>query len=219
METRCFGLEFAAHCIVLQVVYRIPNTSILTFCNEFCNSLEEEILSFRGELHLLGDFTIHMDDLKNADTILFNDLLDSFNLVNKVNFPSHKLQHTLDLAIINREYSYLNRVSKGHMLFDHKYIHCDLTFTKPLPLTKSVHYRKLKAINHSDFKVNLTESLNISEDSSLYDMVTSYNKTLITILDNHAPVNEKTCNITHTQPWFNDKICNEIRLRRKKEQV
>ena len=107
METRCFGLEFVAHWIVLQVGYRIPNTSILTFCNEYCDSPEAEILSFRGELLLLGNFNIHMDDLENTDTILFNDLLDTFNLVNMVNFPSHKLQHTLDLATVDSEYSYL----------------------------------------------------------------------------------------------------------------
>ena len=136
-ETRCLGLEFVAHWIVFQVVYRIPNTSsILTFCNEFCNGLEAEILSFRGELFLPGDFNIHMDDLENTDTILFSNLLDSFNLVNKFNFPSHKLQHTLDLAINDSEYSYLSKVSRGHMLSGHNFIHCDLTITKPPPPTK-----------------------------------------------------------------------------------
>ena len=175
METRCFGLEFVGHLFVLYMMYRILNTSILTFCNEFCNSLEAEILSFRWELLLLCDFSIHMDDLQNSDTILFNDLLDSFNLVKKVNFPSHKLQHTLDLAIIDSEYSYLSKASRGCMLSDHNFIHCDLTITKPLPMTKSVHYRKLKAIDHHDFIVNLIESLNISEESSLNDMAASYN--------------------------------------------
>ena len=160
-----------------------------------------------------------MDDLENTDTILFSDLLNSFNLVNEVNFPSHKLQHTLDLAIIDSEYSYLSKVSRGHMLSDHSFIHCDLSITKPLPLTKSVHCRKLKAIDHSHFKVNLIESLNMSVHSSLYDMVASYNKTLSTILDNNAPVKEKTWKITHAQPWLNVKICNEIRLRRKKNQA
>ena len=92
-----------------------------------------------------------MDDLENTATVFFSDLLDSFNLVNKVNFPSHKLQHTLDLAIIDSDYSYLSKVSRGHMLSDHKFIHCDLTITKSLPPTKSVHYRKLKAIDHSNF--------------------------------------------------------------------
>ena len=158
-----------------------------------------------------------MDDLENTDTILFSDLLDSFNLVNMVNFPSHKLQHTLDLAIIDSEYSYLSKVSRGHMLSDHHFIPFDLTITKQLPPTKSVHYKKLKAIDHSDFKVNLIESLNISEDGSLYDMVASYNKMQSTILDKDAPVKGKTCRITHTQPWFSDKIHNEIRLRKKKE--
>ena len=172
--------------------------------------LEAKILSFRGELPLFGDFNICMDDLQNTDTVLFNDLLDSFNLVNKINFPSHNLQHTLDLAIVNSEYSYLSKVSRGHMLSNHRFIHCDLSITKPLPLTKSVHYRKLKAIDHSDFKVNLIESVNISEDSSLYGMAAYYSKTLSTILDTHAPVKQKICKITHTQPWFNDKICNEI---------
>ena len=53
----------------LYTVYRIPNTSILTFCNEMANGLENNIVSDRRETILIGDFNIHMDSPVDPDTI------------------------------------------------------------------------------------------------------------------------------------------------------
>ena len=48
-------------------------------------------------------------------------------------------------------------------------------------------------------------------------MVNSYNLNLWTILDKHAPVKTKTVRTEHRQPWYNDMIWDQIKLRRLKE--
>ena len=73
----------------LNTVYRIPNTSVLTLCNEMANVLENNIVSDRGETVLIGNFNIHMDDPEDLDTITFIDFLDSLDLINLVNFRTH----------------------------------------------------------------------------------------------------------------------------------
>ena len=49
------------------------------------------------------------------------------------------------------------------------------------------------------------------------DKVEGYNIELKGVLDKHAPEKTKIVKITHQNPWFNDKIKEEIRVRRKKE--
>ena len=51
----------------------------------------------------------------------------------------------------------------------------------------------------------------------LDQQVDHYNNTLKEILDRHAPEQTKTLRISHQQPWFMDKIKQEIVLRRTKE--
>ena len=59
----------------------------------------------------------------------------------------------------------------------------------------------------------------IQHQNSLADIVERYNTELKGVLDKHAPVKPKTVKITHQNPWFNNKIKEEIRLRRKKEKA
>ena len=39
------------------------------------------------------------------------------------------------------------------------------------------------------------------------------------IMDKHAPIKTKKIKIKHHQPWFNDRLKSEIKLRRWKEKV
>ena len=99
MELQHLSVKVKSLVLSLYTVYRSPNTSIQTFCNEMSNVLENNIGSHRGETILIGDFNVHMDDLEDPDTIIFNDFLDSLNLINLVNFGTHTSNHTLDLVI------------------------------------------------------------------------------------------------------------------------
>ena len=47
----------------------------------------------------------------------------------------------------------------------------------------------------------------------------AYNRTLTNIMDDLAPEKTKALKVNHRQPWFNDKILQEVKLRRWKERV
>jgi hypothetical protein len=48
---------------------------------------------------IIGDFNLHVDDSENSYATQFLSLLDSCNLTQLVNFPTHRCGHTLDLII------------------------------------------------------------------------------------------------------------------------
>ena len=88
-------------------IYRPPpskanqmNSSL--FFEEFC-TLAEELVVSPGNLLIVGDFNYHIDNISKSDTIKFNKILESFNLQQHVNGPTHKKGHTLDLIITRAE--------------------------------------------------------------------------------------------------------------------
>ena len=123
MELLHLSVKVKSLVLSLYTVYRIPNTSVLTFCNEMTNILENNIVSDRGETFLIDDFNIHMDDPDDLDTITFNDFLDSLDLINLVNFGTHTSNHTLDLEIQSNSFKVNSKTVQGHFLLDHAFIH------------------------------------------------------------------------------------------------
>ena len=91
MEYHDYKVCFKSLTLNLYVIYRFPNTSILTFCTELATILVRNILDTTGKLVLLGDFNIHMEVVDDTDMITFNDFLDSFNLENLVHFFSREV--------------------------------------------------------------------------------------------------------------------------------
>ena len=55
------------------------------------------------------------------------------------------------------------------------------------------------------------------QDNTVEDLVTSYNLNLREILEKQAPRKECKLHLCHSQPWFTDKIKDEIRVRHMKE--
>ena len=48
---------------------------------------------------IVGDFNIHVDKPNDSEASDFNSLLFSFGLVQRIDFPTHRNGHTLDLVI------------------------------------------------------------------------------------------------------------------------
>ena len=49
--------------------------SVITFCGELAEALEQDITDNTKQLVMIGDFNIHMDSRDNSDTIIFNAFL------------------------------------------------------------------------------------------------------------------------------------------------
>ena len=74
----------------------------------------------KEQILIAGDFTIHVDDIKNVDAVTFLDVLESFLL------QQHVLGHTLDLVI--SRYSELKAPPvTDFFVSDHTSLMCNLT--------------------------------------------------------------------------------------------
>ena len=49
------------------------------------------------------DFNFHVEDVKDMENLGFQDLLQSFGLIQHVDCPAHQSGHTLDLIIAKEE--------------------------------------------------------------------------------------------------------------------
>ncbi|XP_031555366.1 uncharacterized protein LOC116292226 [Actinia tenebrosa] len=91
-------------------------------------------------------------------------------------------------------------------------------FCKAKSTTKTVSYRKLKSIDLEALKDYLRASkLIVQTPSQLNDLVSSYNKTLSSLLDKHAPLLIRSVVIRHRVPWLTDEIRAIKRQRRRAE--
>ena len=97
----------------------------------------------KSNIMKIGDFNINMKITANPDTITFSDFLDSFNLQNHVNIPTHIAKHHLDLCITERDSGLFQSISKGHLISGHNFIHAKLRAPKPYVSPKRILYRKL----------------------------------------------------------------------------
>jgi exonuclease III len=99
-------LTFQNIMIGLLIICRPPPSpknqhTFMHFKYEFTSLLDRICLS-TGHQIILGDFNIHMDNNENSHCIQFNNILNSFGLLQHVNQPTQIYGHTLDL-IISRE--------------------------------------------------------------------------------------------------------------------
>ena len=104
MESTCFSVNTGNRIVNLIAIYRLPDFNVLEFCNEFTNLLENHINS-SGQPLLLGDFNITINKLIDTERATSLDILDSFNLINRVDKPTHRLSTTLDLIIHDADHS------------------------------------------------------------------------------------------------------------------
>ena len=102
METHLITLKLQSINLSIRLVYRLPQVSVLNFCNEFLDMIERDFNVTKDKSILIGEFNIHMDTASESDVIISKDLLDSLNMENRILFLTHKSQHTLDLIIEDR---------------------------------------------------------------------------------------------------------------------
>ena len=116
----------------LYVIYRLLSNSVIVLCNELFVIIEQEINKTFNILYI-SNINIHMDNPHHPDTIIFHDLLESFNLTNLITEATDKsLHHTLNLIITDKSSNITLKPELGHMLSDHSFIHCNLNMAKPM---------------------------------------------------------------------------------------
>ncbi len=183
------------------IIYRPPPSAknkltAKTFIDEFTTFLVS-LAVHPGNIIMCGDFNVHMDVQDDPLARRLGDIIESFGLKQHVTGSTHKAGHTLDLLISRAESDLVESCAISDPgISDHSAINFNLRLPGPPHLTKTITFRKINSINHSAFSDSLTSSpttLTISEN--INDIVLSYNSTLISALDLHAPIRTKTVTV------------------------
>ena len=148
MELHEILVNFKGFPCNIYTVYCIPNTSVIQFCSQLSDLLEHNISQDCGNLLIIGDFNIHMDDVNHPDTITFTDFLQSFGLVNTVGFQTHKSKHILYLLITDN-LIIIKLTMPGYFFSDHQFIEAtlhlkDLTPTKENSLQENQSHQSIR---------------------------------------------------------------------------
>ena len=184
--------------------------------NDFIEEFEDylsNMMSKPGTPILVGDYNFHVEKPEvEKEAGLFLRTLDSYQLTQMVNGPTHEREGTLDLVISsdktiikNIEIQEEHRGASDHypIMFD---IHC-------VPLYKNtkinITTRNWKNLDVSEFKENLLACDFIrspDETLTLEELVDGYSKTLSAILNKICPEEHKTVRPRPLQAWFNDEL-------------
>ena len=205
-----------SRCLDLVTMYRPPRTM---FFDEFTPFLEDKVTS-SGDLLLVGDLNIHLDIKEDNETRKFNDLLDSCNISQHVDKPTHIHGHTLDVIMSRDADNIIQQVQVGDMISDHHLLLCNIHHPKPHLEQKVITTRKLRSIDLPSFRQDIAKKLAVNEeDSTVSDLLALYENHLTTVLENHAPAKEKSVIVRPQQPWFSDELHQAKSEKRKAERL
>ena len=187
-------------------IYRPPSSSTLTFFEQF-QSLLEDIHHTTENLVIVGDFNFHIEST-SSNSKTFNSLIDSFDLTQKVNFPTHIYGHTLDLLLTKSNNDHILNVHTTDAFSDHFSITCTLHLPTPRSQIKAtVSFRKYHKINKEKMKTDLIASDLISDPSNDADtLYKQYHTTLTTLINKHAPLHTKHTKAKYIPGWVNEAV-------------
>ena len=207
----------------LFILYRPPYSkkNKLTTCMFFADfsSMLEVINNIPGRVMLAGDFNIHVDDCTDRDAITMLNMLCSVGLKQHVDVPTHKNGHTLDLLITRETDDLISDISVHHDLpSDHVATACHLDMSRPEPVRHETRFRKLREIDFSQFRKDISSSSLVSNPASdLGALVEQYDSVLSELLDIHAPTVTRSITLRPHAPWYDEALREQKRAKRRSE--
>ena len=114
-------------------IYHPPpsnDTTNTMFIDEITELLEGRIGKY-NKMVILGDLSMHIDDLTSAKSYIFNDTMHAFGFKQHVTSPTHKCGHILDLVYseVNSELN-LHDCKIHEFISDHTLVTIDTTLNK-----------------------------------------------------------------------------------------
>ena len=217
-------LKVYSKTYTLVVIYRSEPVAnhwytMSNFFKEF-NQVLSHYNNARHEVILTGDFNIHVNKPNDPKAKKLLAILDTFNLIQHIQEPTHNCGNTLDLLITQKN-TKLKDFTVSTQLSDHNNIIFTLDVKKPEPIRKLVTNRQIKNIDITSFKNDIKQlfSFNIESSSSpqvLNNLVDTFNSSA-DVLDKHAPLITRQVTIRDPTPWTTHEIRPEKQKRRKLE--
>ena len=175
--------------------------------------------SINSSYHIFGDFNIHVD-VPGGDGYKFMTFLDSCDLKQFVNQPTHLHGHTLDLILSPSDQDTIVDVKIGDFVSDHALVKCSIILSHQAVHTPNkVQYRRYHRINMSNFRSELKNTSFVkSPADSVVDLYDQYVHDLADVLDKHAPLISRLKKKDSTD-WVSDSYRLAKSLRRQFERT
>ena len=192
--------------VIIFAIYRTGPIST-EFFNEL-TSLFELLVAYSCPIIMTGDVNIHLDVSDDRDTQQFNDILDSFGLIQSVRGSTHLNGRTLDVVVSRSDLPPpIVQVGLPGEFSDHSLLVFQLPIPRPPPSFISVSTRSWKDFDEGKFRDELLASplcspSILSSELSVDELQDIYDSTLAALVDRHAP--RRTTRRRHqpTTPWF-----------------
>ena len=211
-------LECGRSSLNILNIYRPPGPA-----SSFFSELQDVLFymaSLPQDLIVMGDFNLHIESL-SPDVRQLTCILESFDLNQHVNFPTHIHGHSLDVMIFSKGCDVLS-ITPSDAISDHFSVIADLKIPTDHSHTtpQTITYRKLKAINMEAFKADIkTSDLINNPKSNATELAQQYDSVLTSLINLHAPLVTKTISPKPPNPWMTPAILASKRHRRYLERV
>ena len=206
--------------ITAVTLYRPPGHVSQQFLTEFTELLETISLS-KDRVLVCGDFNIHVDNPTDTSVQKFMTILNEFGLSQHTQAPTHTSGHTLDLVITRSNDDLLRNTPTASQLFsDHFAIEFQCNLDYVCESARVISFRKIKKIDVKAFESDISDLS--KDDFSSMDtetLLNLYDSTLISALDKHAPLTQKTIKSRVFKPWLDEEVLAERRKRRQLERI
>ena len=184
-ESLTAKVSFSSHCLFLSVIYRPPNTG--NFICELTSHLYF-LYSLSSNFILAGDF--NTPNCTSHDNPL-GALLCELELIQHIDFPTHRLGNILDLIITPKPNSHLiQEIGRKTFDSDHYLILCSLNLAPP-PLPPCIVISRFfenfdDAVFEKDLRHIHNTLINLS-DVSVEEFLTTMNYSFQSLIDHHVP--------------------------------
>ena len=193
---------------ILAILYRPPNTNVITFLEEL-DGLLSFLYTSNKKIVLVGDVNIHLET-SNSNAVAYHDLLESYSLLNLTTKPTHTGGHVLNTVVACRGDVILIDTTDV-CLSDHYLVTYAIKKTmNDLPKKKSQQsaytFRDFKSVDREAFTTSLGQSLtphNIAELDTDEASI-AIQAAVVTILDKLAPEQKRTSSLKKQRygiPW------------------
>ena len=208
--------------VIFVVLYRTGPLSTL-FIQELDLLLAD--LSGRTDSFVLsGDFNIHFE-LCSSNKLINQSLqlIQSYGLRKLVDSPTHISGGSLDQIFV---YSLKNQLNCSTLVepdnslsSDHFPVYCNIELILTTKYYKKIQYRNIKDLCMFEFQSQLHDIVNKSIDShdTFEETLSTLSSDTATLLDDLAPLREKTVSVVETAPWFDSEYRDKRKERRRAE--
>lgn len=211
-EGLCTRLSVGGESFIFLSIYR-PGSSRPSskFYDELTNVLESLVLNSCPVL-IGGDINVHVENATDVDAVRLAEIFASFNLVQHVIGPTHRLGGTLDLVAAFSDCKVIDIcVDPPGVISDHGLVTCSVPARRDVAPVSSRVVRSWRSVNRDDLAAAIRSSaLGDVPSGDASQLFETYETTLRRLADEYVPLHAVQSRQRPLAPWF-DADCRAIR--------